>query len=174
MVVEQVARTPHRRAPEREKQRIDVRYGEATGALDVHARMLRSAQVLELVAGHAADHYAWRAPFTIELQSCGAPNAHWDVATHKLTMCYELAEEYVGLYGDYALAAGGRDHVAGVEQSRDRDGGMTWSRSRPMAIMAKIEDTDARRSASRSHTPVSAFSRMLLRAGRRTGQSADR
>ena len=54
-----------------------------------------------MAAEYAADRYMWRAPFTIELQTCGESNAHWDVSTHKLTMCYEMAEEYLQLHLDY-------------------------------------------------------------------------
>jgi len=92
----------HRRAPEQPRQRIEVSYLEGTGDLDVHAQILRSARILEIVAEHAADRYVWRAPLTIELKSCGESNAHWNVATYKLTLCYEMAEEYIRLYRDQA------------------------------------------------------------------------
>jgi hypothetical protein len=57
---------------------------------------------LETVAEHAADEFAWPAPFTLEMQSCGYPNARWDLPTHKLTVCYELASEFAGLYCTFA------------------------------------------------------------------------
>jgi Putative metallopeptidase len=56
---------------------------------------------LETVAGRAADDFAWPAPFTLEMQSCGSPNAGWDLSTHKLTVCYELAQDFAGLYRGY-------------------------------------------------------------------------
>src|SRR5882672_7701485 len=52
-----------------------------------------------------ADEFAWPAPFTLEMQSCGFPNARWDLSTHKLTVCYELAAEFADLYRSYGGAA---------------------------------------------------------------------
>jgi hypothetical protein len=60
-----------------------------------------SIRLLETVAEHAADEFAWPAPFTLEMQSCGNPNARWDLPTHKLTVCYELAAEFADLYRAY-------------------------------------------------------------------------
>jgi len=37
----------------------------------------------------------------LEMQSCGSPNAGWDPATHKLTVCYELAGDFAELYRGY-------------------------------------------------------------------------
>ena len=48
-----------------------------------------------------ADEFVWPMPFTLEMQSCGCPNARWDLATRKLTLCYELAAEFADLYRDY-------------------------------------------------------------------------
>jgi hypothetical protein len=38
------------------------------------------------------------------MQSCGFPNARWDLATRTLTLCYELATEFEDLYRDYSGA----------------------------------------------------------------------
>ena len=43
----------------------------------------------------------WPAPFTLEMQSCVFPNARWDLSTHKLTLCYELAADFADLYRGY-------------------------------------------------------------------------
>jgi hypothetical protein len=56
---------------------------------------------LEVVAEHAADELAWPAPFTLEMQSCGYPDARWDLSTHKLTLCYELGVDFADLYRGY-------------------------------------------------------------------------
>jgi hypothetical protein len=48
-----------------------------------------------------ANDYLWQVPFTLEMQSCGSPNARWDLKTHKLVLCYELATEFADLYRDY-------------------------------------------------------------------------
>jgi hypothetical protein len=97
--------TPHVRAPDQPKTAIDVVYGEAKGRLEVGAEVLRSIQLLETVAEHTAEAFAWPAPFTLELQTCGFPSARWDLSTHKLTLCYELAADFAELYADYGAAS---------------------------------------------------------------------
>jgi hypothetical protein len=91
----------HRRTPDQPKTKIDVVYGPAKGKLEALADAARSVQLLEVVAAGAEDELAWPAPFTFEMQSCGYPNARWDLSTHKLTLCYELAAEFEDLYRDY-------------------------------------------------------------------------
>jgi len=56
--------------------------------------------LLEAIAAHATDRYAWPKPWTIEARSCGDPNARWKVRV--LTLCYELAGEFINLYQDYS------------------------------------------------------------------------
>ena len=82
---------PHRRAPDQPKTKIDVVYGPAEGRTATAQQVARSIRLLETVAEHAADDFAWPDPFTLEMQSCGSPNARWDISTRKLTVCYELA-----------------------------------------------------------------------------------
>jgi hypothetical protein len=95
---------PHLRAPDRPKIKIDVVYGPAEGRL-AHARqVLSSVGVLETLAGHLADQYAWPAPFTLEMATCGFPNARWDLQNHKLNLCYELAADFSDLYRNYGPA----------------------------------------------------------------------
>jgi Putative metallopeptidase len=93
---------PHRRAPDQPKTNIDVIYGSAEDRVTTARQVARSIRLLETVAEHAADEYVWPAPFTLEMQSCGFPNAHWDLPTHTLTVCYELALEFADLYRTYA------------------------------------------------------------------------
>jgi Putative metallopeptidase len=102
----EMALKPHRRAAEQPKTKIETIYGEGKGGYDVYARGFRSIRLLETVAEHAADQYVWRRPFALEMQTCGSPNAHWELTTQKLTLCYELAGEFSDLYRDYGLAAG--------------------------------------------------------------------
>ena len=45
----------------------------------------------------------WPAPFTVEMQKCGFINAAWVASTHKLTLCYELAADFVDLYHAYGV-----------------------------------------------------------------------
>jgi Putative metallopeptidase len=95
---------PHLRTPDEPKTKIDVVYGEGKGKLDTIEQGLRSVKLLETVADRIAGTYAWPDPFTIEIQSCGFPNAQWVLETHKLTLCYELADDFADLYRDYGGA----------------------------------------------------------------------
>jgi hypothetical protein len=95
---------PHLRAPDQPKTKIDVVYGPAEGR-NAHAKqVLSSVRLLEVVAEHLADQYAWPAPFTLEMASCGFPNGRWDLPTRKLTLCYELATDFADLYRNYGPA----------------------------------------------------------------------
>jgi len=96
---------PHLRSSDQPKTKIDVVYGEAKGNLDAIGQGLRSIMLLETVAERMADAYVWPAPFTIELQTCGFPNAQWVPDTHKLTLCYELAADFADLYRNYGGAS---------------------------------------------------------------------
>jgi Putative metallopeptidase len=101
---------PHRRAPDQPKTTIDVVYGPAEGRIATARQVASSIRLLETVAQRAADDFVWPAPFTLEMQSCGFPNARWDLATRKLTLCYELASDFAELYRGYSdvLADGTR------------------------------------------------------------------
>jgi hypothetical protein len=92
---------PHRRAPDQPETKIDVVYGPAQGRAAVAQRVNRSIQLLETVAKHAAEDFVWPAPFSLEMQTCGYPNARWDLEGHKLIMCYELAADFADLYRTY-------------------------------------------------------------------------
>jgi hypothetical protein len=93
---------PHLRSPDQPKTKIDVVYGNATGGkLEAVAQALRSMMLLEVVAERMADTYAWPAPFAIEMQSCGYPNAQWLPKARKLALCYELAADFADLYRGY-------------------------------------------------------------------------
>jgi hypothetical protein len=92
---------PHRRAPDQPKTKIDVVYGPAEGRIATARQVATSIRLLETVAGRAAEDYAWPNSFTLEMQSCGSPNAGWDPSTHKLTVCYELAGDFAELYRGY-------------------------------------------------------------------------
>jgi hypothetical protein len=93
----------HLRAPDQPKTKIDVVYGEAKGNLEGIAQAARSIMLLEYMAEHAADVFVWPAPFTMEMQSCGFINAAWYNSTRKLTVCYELAEDFAELYRGYGI-----------------------------------------------------------------------
>ena len=95
---------PHMRSFDQPKTKIDVVYGEARGGLEPAARAAQSILFLETVAQNLADTFVWPASFTLEMQSCGFPNARWVLSTHKLTVCYELAADFAELYRAYGAA----------------------------------------------------------------------
>jgi hypothetical protein len=88
----------HRRAPDQPKMTIKTVYGEDGSARDINGRTFRALRLLESVAERAAEEFVWRKPFSLELQSCGKPGAQWDLISHRLIVCYEMAEEFVQLY----------------------------------------------------------------------------
>jgi hypothetical protein len=94
---------PHRRTADQPKTTITTVYGEDKSGLEVNARSFRALRLLETVAERAAEEFVWRKPFALELRSCGSPGAHWDLLSHRLIVCYEMAEEFVQLYRDQAL-----------------------------------------------------------------------
>jgi hypothetical protein len=96
-----LALKPYLRTPDQPKTKIDVTYGEGEGNLKGIAEAARSIMLLEPVAEHLADGFVWPAPFTLEMQSCGYINAAWVPSTRKLTLCYELAEDFAELYRAY-------------------------------------------------------------------------
>ena len=88
----------HRRDPNQAKTKIEVVYGEGKGDLDVYAKGLQAVRLLEVLAEHLADELALPVPFTLEMQTCGFINAAWVASTRKLTVCYELADDFADLY----------------------------------------------------------------------------
>jgi Putative metallopeptidase len=98
---------PHRRAADQSITKIDVVYSEAKGRLKGIAQAARSTRMLETVAQNVSEELTWPEPLTMEMQSCGFPNASWDPSTRKLTLCYELAADFEELYNAYDAAAAG-------------------------------------------------------------------
>ena len=92
---------PHRRGPDQPKTKIEVVYGEAKGKLKIFADSARSMRLLETLADWAADEYVWKAPFTIEMKTCGETGANWSPFTRKVMLCYEMAEELAEVYRKY-------------------------------------------------------------------------
>jgi Putative metallopeptidase len=95
------ALTPHRRAVDEPKAKIEVVYGAGKGPLQPFERGFRIIKLLETVAAHAVEEWAWPAPFTLEMQNCGFVNARWIQSARKLTLCYELALDFAELYRDF-------------------------------------------------------------------------
>jgi hypothetical protein len=95
---------PHRRMPDQPKTKVDVIYGEAKGKLDVYAQAFRSMHLLETLADAATEEFVWKAPFTLEMKSCGEVGANWSPFTRKVTLCYEMAAELADVYKKYGKA----------------------------------------------------------------------
>ncbi len=107
---------PRRRTPDQPKVEIETIYGEGKGELAPFAQGFRTLQLLETVAGFTADDLAWPVPFTLEMQSCGFINARWNDETRKLTLCYELAEDFAELGRDFGkIFVAGRAATASVD-----------------------------------------------------------
>jgi Putative metallopeptidase len=95
---------PHRRAPDQPKTQIDVIYGPAEGAMAAIRDLARSLLLPETVAGHVADQFVWPRPLTLEMQSCGFPNASWEIRTRQVILCYELGVSFADLYREFGDA----------------------------------------------------------------------
>ncbi len=95
---------PHLRSDGEPKTKIEIAYGDGKGMFDAYARGFRALRLLETMAENAADKLDWPAPLTLEMQSCGFINARWVEATRKLTLCYELADDFAELYRDFNKA----------------------------------------------------------------------
>src|SRR5262249_36266281 len=91
---------PHVRPAGQPETKIDFLYRAAKGKLTLAAQMARSSRLLDGVAERPSELVVWPAPFSLETQACGFDNAQWNPTTRKLTLCFELAEDCVELYGD--------------------------------------------------------------------------
>ena len=100
----------HLRSAGQPKVAIKVEY-EETEKFAIHARVLRHMGLLEAFAEQVADRYAWPNPLTFEARSCGMANARW--RQRVLTLCYELANEFIELYLGYSK----------LLPAKERDGG---------------------------------------------------
>ena len=109
---------PHRRAPDRPK--VEIIYGEGKGELASFAQGFRTLRLLEIVAGFTADDLAWPVPFTLEMQSCGYINARWNDETRKLTLCYELAQDFAELGRDFGKIFVAKQESKGSAKSLKR------------------------------------------------------
>lgn len=89
---------PHRRAPDQERTTYEIIYGKAEGTFDLFETVARVTGVMERVADRMVDLYVWKKPLAIEVLTCGSSGAKWVESDHKITLCYELAEEFVQLY----------------------------------------------------------------------------
>jgi hypothetical protein len=94
---------PHIRAADKPKTAIKVEYQDDE-KYAIQVKILRSMGLLEAFATHMADRYMWPNPISMVARSCGEPNATWNIGAKTLTLCYELANEFVELFQGYAHA----------------------------------------------------------------------
>jgi hypothetical protein len=92
---------PHLRTADKPKVTIKVDYQDDE-KYAVQARILRHMGLLEAFAAHLADHYVWPNPISMVARSCGEPNATWNFGARTLTLCYELANEFIQLFQGYS------------------------------------------------------------------------
>jgi Putative metallopeptidase len=92
---------PHLRKGDQPKTAINVVYGPGNGQYDTYAAVARHMKILDAMAEHLSEHYVWRAPISLEMQTCGDSNARFEFRTKKVIVCYELAEEFSELYRRY-------------------------------------------------------------------------
>jgi hypothetical protein len=91
----------HLRRPDQAKTTVNVVYGPGNGKYDTHAAIARQMKLLEIVAESLSERFAWRAPISLEMQTCGESNARFEFRTRKVVVCYELADEFSHLHRRY-------------------------------------------------------------------------
>jgi hypothetical protein len=88
------------------KSRIDVVYEPGSGNLDAYYRSFRAIKFLETLSEHTSDRYVLPRPIAIVIRDCGDSNAWWDTDTLKVTLCYEMADDFVDLFKGYREKTG--------------------------------------------------------------------
>jgi Putative metallopeptidase len=110
----------HRRLADQPKINVDVIYGEGKGDLASFAAGFRAVHLLEIPAENAAESLAWKTPFTLEMKTCGFINAAWVADTRKLTLCYELAQDFAELFRTFNPAASVKTASAGKSKRKPK------------------------------------------------------
>jgi Putative metallopeptidase len=111
---------PHQREAGQPMVQIETIYGDGEGDLGSFAQSFRSLRLLEIVAERTADAFAWPAPFTLEMKSCGVINARWTDESCRLTLCYELAVDFAELYRDFNQVAAAKQQSKASARSLKR------------------------------------------------------
>jgi hypothetical protein len=88
------------------KSKIDVVYEPGSGNLDTYYRSFRAIKFLETLSEHTSDRYVLPRPIAIVIRGCGDSNAWWDADTLKVTLCYEMADDFVDLFKSYREKTG--------------------------------------------------------------------
>jgi hypothetical protein len=90
------------------KSKIDTAYDPGSGNLDTYYRSFRAVKFLETLSEHTSDRYVLPRPITLVMGNCGDSNAWWDKDTRKVTLCYEMADDFVDLFKGYREKTGPR------------------------------------------------------------------
>jgi len=88
------------------KSKIDTAYEPGSGNLDTYYRSFRAIKFLETLSEHTSDRYLLPRPIALVLRNCGDSNAWWDADTLKVTLCYEMADDFVDLFKGYREKTG--------------------------------------------------------------------
>jgi Putative metallopeptidase len=118
----------HLRNPGQARTAINIVYGPGHGKHDAHAALSQQMKLLETIADGLSGRFAWRAPISLEMQTCGDANARFEFRTRKVVVCYELADEFFDLHRRYghsmslspdakAAATHGRANIASLKSS---------------------------------------------------------
>lgn len=89
---------PYRRTPGKPTSRIDVTYNDGQGSLAIYEKTFRELRFLDRVVDVATDKFVWRRPLSVTMETCGKANAWWSEPNARITVCYELVDEFVKLY----------------------------------------------------------------------------
>jgi hypothetical protein len=108
----------HRRAADQPKVDIEVVHGDGKGDLDAFAKAFRAIRMAEIVAQNTSNNYAWPRPFVLEWQTCGFINARWVQSTRRLTLCYELAQDFARLHRDFNVEPASRNSAKSRKKSK--------------------------------------------------------
>jgi hypothetical protein len=91
----------HLRKPDQPRTELNIVYGPTTGKHYTYGEVARQIRVLEAIADNLSDRFVWRAPISLEMQTCGEANARWIYREKRVVICYELADEFAQLYRQY-------------------------------------------------------------------------
>jgi hypothetical protein len=90
------------------KSKIDTAYDPGSGNLDTYYRSFRAIKFLETLSEHTSDRYVLPRPIALVMGNCGDSNAWWDQNTRKVTLCYEMADDFADLFKGYREKTGTR------------------------------------------------------------------
>jgi putative metallopeptidase DUF4344 len=91
----------HLRSGDQSRTMINVAYGNGNGKFDMFAKGFSIIRLLNVLADHISDELVFPQSFTLDMETCGVINAAWFASARKVTLCYELADDFAHLYREY-------------------------------------------------------------------------